>query len=304
MTKEETLQKIIRLKKEKNAVILAHYYVADELQAIADYTGDSFYLSQKAAESKAAVIVFCGVRFMGESAKILCPDKTVYLPCATADCPMAHMATAEGIQKMREEADDLAVVCYINSTAELKSLSDVCVTSSNALRIVKSLKEENIYFIPDANLGRFVQKQCPEKNFYFSGGFCCVHSHLCAEDVAAARKAHPECPVLVHPECREEVTSAADFVGSTKAMIEYAESSEKKAFIIGTECGILYELKKRCPDKAFYLLTDGMVCRDMKKITADGVLAALEGRLAPVELPEDVLKSAAGCLKRMLEAGK
>ena len=303
MTKEEKIERILQLKKERNAVILAHYYVADDLQAIADYTGDSFYLSQMAARSDADVIVFCGVRFMGESAKILSPQKTVYLPCLTADCPMAHMASASEIARLREELPDLAVVCYINSDVELKALSDVCVTSSNALKIVKSLPQENIYFIPDANLGRFIEAKCPDKFFYYSDGFCCVHAHLRADDVENAKRAHPGCPVLVHPECRAEVTSRADYVGSTKGMIEYAASIPDREIIVGTECGILFELRRRCPDKVFHLLKDDMVCRDMKKLTLDGLLDALEGRLAPVEIPEETAEKAAGCLRRMLELG-
>ena len=304
MTREETKEKILRLKEERNAVILAHYYVADELQEIADFTGDSFYLSQRAAESAASVIVFGGVRFMAESAKILSPQKTVYLPCPTADCPMAHMASAERVRAMREEVDDLAVVCYINSTAELKACSDVCVTSSNAVKIVRALKEENIYFIPDGNLGRFVEKQCPDKNFYFSDGFCCVHAHLRADDVNKARAAHPEAKLMVHPECREEVVALADFVGSTKAMIEYAQKSADKSFIVGTERGILFELTRRCPEKSFFLLTDDMTCRDMKKLDLSQVLAALEGKIAPVELTKEEIQAGRGCLEKMLELGK
>lgn len=304
MTTEEMKERILQLKREKNAVILAHYYVADELQELADFTGDSFYLSQRAAESEADVIVFCGVRFMGESAKILCPKKTVYLPEPTADCPMAHMASVEGIEKIKEETDDLAVVCYINSTAELKAHSDVCVTSSNALKIVKSLPQENIYFIPDGNLGRFVEKQCPEKNFYFSDGFCCVHAHLRASDVEAAKREHPGLKVLVHPECREEVTALADFVGSTKGIIEFATKSEDQGFIIGTEQGVLYELKKRNPEKQFYLLKSDMVCRDMKKLHLESLLNALEGEVPEVTLSETERKAAEICLLKMLQLGK
>lgn len=304
MTAEEMKERIRRLKRERNAVILAHYYVADELQELADFTGDSFYLSQRAAESEADVIVFCGVRFMGESAKILCPDKTVYLPEPKADCPMAHMASVEEIERMRAEIPDLAVVCYINSTAELKAHSDVCVTSSNALKIVKALPEENIYFIPDGNLGRYVQAACPEKNFYFSDGFCCVHAHLRATDVEAARTAHPDCKVLVHPECRKEVCERADYVGSTKGIVEYAASSGEKAFIIGTEKGVLYELRRRAPEKAFYPLTSDMVCRDMKKLTLESLLFALEGKVEDVTLTAEEIAAATKCLTRMLEMGK
>lgn len=304
MNTEETKARIEKLKKEKNAVILAHYYVADELQELADFTGDSFYLSQRAAESDAEVIVFCGVKFMAESAKILCPGKKVYLPEPTADCPMAHMASVGGIEKIREEVGDIAVVCYINSTAELKEHSDVCVTSSNALKIVKGLEEENVYFIPDGNLGRYVQAQCPEKNFYFSDGFCCVHAHLRAADVLAAKEAHPGCKVLVHPECRKEVCELADYVGSTKGMIEYASESADEEFIVGTESGILYELKRRNPNKRFFLLTSDMVCRDMKKLTLESLLFALEGKVEETIVPEETAQKAKKCLTRMLEMGK
>lgn len=304
MTREEMKERIRRLKKERNAVILAHYYVADDLQELADYTGDSFYLSQRAAESTADEIIFCGVRFMGESAKILCPEKRVYLPEPKADCPMAHMASVEEIGRMREEYPDLAVVCYINSTAELKAHADVCVTSSNALKIVKALKEENIYFIPDGNLGRFVEAACPEKNFFFSDGFCCVHAHLRASDVLAAKREHPGVKVLVHPECRKEVCDLADYVGSTKGIIEYATKSEDKAFVIGTEQGVLYELNRRAPGKIFYPLTSDMVCRDMKKLTLESLLNALEGRVEEVTLTPSEIEKAKNCLQRMLEMGK
>lgn len=301
MTVEE---RILQLKKEKNAVILAHYYVKDELQGIADYTGDSFYLSEQAAKSDADVIVFCGVRFMGESAKILSPGKTVYLPFPTADCPMAHMASVSGVKKIREEVEDVAVVCYINSTAELKAVSDVCVTSSNALKIVRALPQKNVYFIPDGNLGRYVESLCPEKTFYFSDGCCPVHAALTAADAERAKAAHPGAKLLVHPECRAEVTALADYVGSTKGMIEYASASEEKTFVVGTEEGILCELKKRNPDKEFFFITSGMVCPDMKKIELKGVVDALEGKLPEVTLSDREIEAAKGSLTKMLELGK
>lgn len=301
MTIEE---RIVQLKREKNAVILAHYYTSAAVQAIADYTGDSFYLSQKAAESEADVIIFCGVRFMGESAKILCPEKKVYLPDCTADCPMAHMASVAGVQKIRSEVEDVAVVCYINSSAALKAASDICVTSSNALKIVRALPQKNIYFIPDGNLGRYVEGQCPQKKFYFSDGFCPVHARLAVKDVLAAKKAHPGVKVLVHPECRAEVVALADYAGSTKGMIDFATASEERAFIVGTEEGIFYELKKRNPEKEFFLLTSDMVCSDMKKIDLQSVLEALEGKRAEVELPSENILAARASLERMLALGK
>ncbi|MBD9267489.1 MAG: quinolinate synthase NadA, partial [[Ruminococcus] torques] len=218
-------EEIEQLKKEKNAVILAHYYVRPEVQEIADYIGDSFYLSKVAVELEEQTIVFCGVSFMGESAKVLNPQKTVLMPDAKADCAMAHMADEETIRAMRKKYDDLAVVCYINSTAELKRLSDVCVTSANAVRIVKALPNKNIFFIPDENLGRFVAKQVPEKNFIFNDGYCHVHASIRKDQVEAAKKAHPNAPFIVHPECRPEILDLADFIGSTSEIIDYASSA-------------------------------------------------------------------------------
>ena len=202
-------------KERADAVVLAHYYVDGAVQEMADYVGDSFYLAKVAAKEKKSTIVFCGVRFMGESAKILNPGSRVLLPDAQADCPMAHMAQVAQIQKLRAEVPDLAVVCYINSSAELKAHSDVCVTSSNAVKVVSALPQKNILFIPDKNLGSFVAKQLPGRNFYYSGGYCPVHAVLLAEDVLAEKRAHPAAEVLVHPECTEEVVKAADFAGST-----------------------------------------------------------------------------------------
>lgn len=217
-----TIDKIKELKKERNAVILAHYYVNDEVQAIADYVGDSFYLSKIAAKAEADTILFCGVSFMGESAKILNPAKTVLMPDMQADCPMAHMADFNKIEEMRNQYTDLAVVCYINSTAELKTHSDVCVTSSNALKIVKALPNQHIYFIPDENLGRYVASQVPDKHFIFNDGYCHVHTSISAEHVKKAKEDHPGAEILVHPECTMGVLAFADYIGSTSGIIDYA----------------------------------------------------------------------------------
>ena len=225
---ESIKEEIEKLKKEKRAIILAHYYVPGEVQEIADYIGDSYFLSKKARETEAEMILFAGVSFMGESAKILNPERTVLLPDAQADCPMAHMASREKIREMREKYEDLAVVCYINSTAELKTMSDVCVTSSNAVDIVKKLPNKNIFFIPDGNLGAYVAAQVPEKNIIVNEGYCPVHREIQEEDVKNARKEHPKASVLVHPECVSEVVRTADFVGSTSEIIQYACQSEKK----------------------------------------------------------------------------
>ena len=298
---DEKVQRIQQLKKEKNAVILAHYYMRGEVQAVADYVGDSFYLSRIAEQVEEPVIVMCGVRFMGESAKILNPSKTVLLPAANADCPMAHMATVERVREVRAQYSDLAVVCYVNSTAELKRSADVCVTSSNALKIVRSLPQKNIFFIPDENLGRFVAAQAPEKHFIFNDGCCPVHSYLTADDVKAAHTAHPDALVLVHPECRPEVVALADYAGSTAGIIHYAKDSDASQFIIGTEHGVLYDLEKECPDKTFYPLHEDQICPNMKRVTLDKVIAVLESGAPALEMDADSARLARVPLQRMLE---
>lgn len=286
-------------KERADAVVLAHYYVDGAVQEMADYVGDSFYLAKVAAKEKRSTIVFCGVRFMGESAKILNPGSRVLLPDAQADCPMAHMAQVAQIQKLRAEVPDLAVVCYINSSAELKAHSDVCVTSSNAVKVVSALPQKNILFIPDKNLGSFVAKQLPGRNFYYSGGYCPVHAVLLAEDVLAEKRAHPAAEVLVHPECTEEVVKAADFAGSTAEIIAYAEAGAAREFILGTEPGVLHELERRCPGKKFYPVTP--VCRDMKRITPEKVLACLTGGGYEVKMGAELMDAARAPLARMLE---
>ena len=286
-------------KERADAVVLAHYYVDGAVQEMADYVGDSFYLAKVAAKEKRSTIVFCGVRFMGESAKILNPGSRVLLPDAQADCPMAHMAQVAQIQKLRAEVPDLAVVCYINSSAELKAHSDVCVTSSNAVKVVSALPQKNILFIPDKNLGSFVAKQLPGRNFYYSGGYCPVHAVLLAEDVLAEKRAHPAAEVLVHPECTEEVVKAADFAGSTAEIIAHAEAGAAREFILGTEPGVLHELERRCPGKKFYPVTP--VCRDMKRITPEKVLACLTGGGYEVKMGAELMDAARAPLARMLE---
>lgn len=293
-----------RLKKEKDVVILAHYYVDGEVQKIADYVGDSYYLSKVATEVKQSSILFCGVSFMGETAKILNPQKQVIMADASADCPMAHMIDADRIKQVREEYQDVAVVCYVNSTAEIKALSDVCVTSSNAIQVVKKLSEKNIFFIPDNNLGRYVALRVPEKNFIFHDGFCHVHKSITAENVLKAKQVHPDALVLTHPECTEEVIAISDFVGSTSQIIEYAGKSNNEKFIICTEMGIFFELQEKNPDKKFYSVGHRQFCPNMKRITVEKVVRALENPSAFVELPENVIKSASKPLVRMLELAK
>ena len=286
-------------KERADAVVLAHYSVDGAVQEMADYVGDSFYLAKVAAKEKRSTIVFCGVRFMGESAKILNPGSRVLLPDAQADCPMAHMAQVAQIRKLRAEVPDLAVVCYINSSAELKAHSDVCVTSSNAVKVVSALPQKNILFIPDKNLGSFVAKQLPGRNFYYSGGYCPVHAVLLAEDVLAEKRAHPAAEVLVHPECTEEVVKAADFAGSTAEIIAHAEAGAAREFILGTEPGVLHELERRCPGKKIYPVTP--VCRDMKRITPEKVLACFTGGGYEVKMGAELMDAARAPLARMLE---
>lgn len=297
-------KEIEALKRERDAVILAHYYVPEDVQACADYIGDSFYLSKVAAGLAAKTLVFAGVSFMGESAKILSPDKKVLMPEPEADCPMAHMADKERIQAMREKYPDLAVVCYINSTAELKTYSDICVTSANAVKIVKGLPNQHVYFIPDGNLGRYVAQQVPEKEIILNDGFCPVHKEVTPEQVLLVKKEHPDAEFLVHPECREEVVALADYAGSTSGIIKYATESEKKEFIIGTENGVFYELKEKNPDKTFYPVAGGQLCPGMKSVTLEKVRDCLKYETGEVFVDENLRRESNIPLNRMLEAGK
>lgn len=300
-----TLQEqIVQLKTKKNAVILAHYYVDGEVQEIADYVGDSYYLAKIASTTGAETIVFCGVSFMGESAKILNPDKTVLMPDMDADCPMAHMASPSKIKEMKEKYDDLAVVCYINSTAALKELADVCVTSSNAMKIVKALPNKNIFFIPDENLGRYIASMVPEKNFIFNDGYCHVHADLTLEKIQNAKKEHPKAQLLIHPECRMEALREADFIGSTSEIIDYAAKSSAEEFLIATETGVFYELQAENPDKRFYPIKEEQICPNMKLITLEKVLACLEEGCNPVAVPDSLRINAGASLNRMLELAK
>lgn len=299
-----TLKQIEKLKKEKNAVILAHYYVANEVQEIADYIGDSYYLAKIAKTVDANTIVFCGVSFMGESAKILNPNKTVLVPDMSADCPMARMATVEKIKEMREKYDDLAVVCYINSTAELKCYSDVCVTSSNAVKIVKSLPNKNIFFIPDENLGRYVSQQVPEKNIILNNGFCHVHTSISVEALKSMKEKYPNAKVLAHPECREELLKVADCIGSTSEIIEYATKSDESEFIICTENGVNFELGMKNPNKKFYFPSSNPICPNMKLNTVEKVLNVLENNTNEVKVSDDLMEKSLIPLNRMLEMAK
>lgn len=297
---DDLVAQISGLKREKQAVIVAHNYQADAIQAIADVVGDSFALSKYCAANDARVIVFCGVRFMAESAKILSPAKTVLLPEPNAGCPMADMITAVALRKAKKKYPQAAVVCYINSPAEVKAESDICCTSSNAVEVVNSVKQRDILFVPDLNLGHFVSKTIPEKNIIFWHGFCPTHHQTEAEEALQMKQLHPNALLLVHPECPESIVKIADFVGSTQQIIDFASGSDDQEFIIGTERGVLCALAKANPGKKFYMMTRGLLCPDMKKITLKSVYDSLNDMQYQIELNPVVITSARRALDKML----
>lgn len=298
----ELTQEIKRLKAERNAVIVAHNYQVDEVQDIADYIGDSFYLSKICAQSAAETIVFCGVRFMAESAKILSPEKTVLLPEAHAGCPMADSIKPEDVRKLKAEHPDAVVVCYINSSVEVKAECDICCTSSNAVRIVRGLKEKEVIFVPDRNLGSYVASQVPDKKVFLFDGCCITHARVTMKELQAARTLYPDAPVAVHPECSPEIVAAADFAGSTSEIIDFCHQSDAKRILIGTEMGVLHKLKKDNPEKEFYLLTPRLICTNMKMTSLQSVYRALAENQTQVEVEESIRLRARTCLERMLNA--
>lgn len=300
---DELLQKLAKLKKERNAIILAHYYVEDEIQKVADYIGDSYYLSKIATTVPEKVIVFAGVNFMADSAKVLNPQKIVLLPDITADCPMAHMVTVEKIRKVREMYDDVAVVCYINSSVEIKAEADVCVTSANAVKVTKALPNKNIFFVPDKNLAHFVAEKIPEKNFIYNDGFCHVHNNMSLDYILEMKEEYPDLQVLVHPECPRAILEHADYIGSTSGIINYATESDAKEFLVCTEIGVLHELEEKNPNKTFYY-SEVNVCPNMKKITLKKIVDSLETMRPQVEVAESIRQKALKPLERMLELAK
>lgn len=298
----ESLKKVItKLKKKRNAVIIAHNYQRDEVQEIADISGDSLALAQAAVRTDAEVIVFCGVHFMAESASILNPDKKVLLPVVEAGCPLADMITSEKLRAKKKQYPDAAVVCYVNTSAEVKAESDIACTSSNAVEIVRSLKEKQIIFIPDKNLGRYVQGQVPEKEIILWEGFCPTHIRVHEEDVIKAKKLHPGSEVIAHPECTPEVLALADHICSTGGMFKYVKQSKSKEFIIATEAGMLYKLQKENPDKKFYLPTQNLICANMKLITLGWVAHSLEKLVYEVKVSDEVIEKALKALGKMLK---
>lgn len=293
-------ERLMELKKERNAIILAHYYQRDEIQEVADFRGDSFLLAQKAAETDADTIVFCGVHFMGESAKILAPNKTVIIPDERAGCPMADMVNVEGLRELKRKHPNAKVVTYINSSAEIKAETDIVCTSANAVKVIQSVDADEIIWVPDKNLGDYVSKFTDKKMIIWEG-YCNTHDMLTVKDVVEMRAQYPNAQFVVHPECRPEVVKMADFVGSTTAIIKYCRESEHQEFIVGTEDGTGYQLRKDSPNKTFHFASKYLVCPNMKVNNLKKLVRCLETMQPQIHVPEDVAAKARLALERMLQ---
>lgn len=304
MNVHELQEEILRLKKEKDICILAHAYQSEPILEIADYIGDSYGLSVQASRDAHQNVIMCGVRFMAETCKVLSPEKRVYLPNPAAGCPMAEQLDLEMLEALKKKYPGYAVVAYINTTSELKTACDVCVTSSSAVQICRAMDEDKILFIPDPNLGRYVAEQVPEKTFAFYSGGCPRHMMMSGQDVKRAKAAHPNALLLVHPECRAEVVSAADYIGSTTGIMSYAKKSDAEEFIIGTEISIVEHLQYACPEKRFYPLSADLTCQNMRITTLMDVYHCIEGTGGEeIVLPENVMAGAGRCINRMIELG-
>lgn len=299
----ELKPKIEQLKRERNAVILAHNYQLDEIQAVADYIGDSFYLSKVAAGIDCDVIVFGGVRFMAETAKLLSPERVVLLPELDAGCPLADTISDEDVRELKRRHPGAPVVCYINSSAAVKAESDICCTSANAVKVVASLPDRKVIFVPDENLGNYVAQQLPDKELILWQGCCVTHAKVKPDAIPALRQKYPDAKILVHPECAPAVVELADFVGSTSAIIQYAENSAAGVFIIGTEVGVLCWLRKSRPEKQFYLLHPGLVCPNMKKNRLQSIYDALTNNQYSIQVDAAIAAKAKQAISRMMEVG-
>lgn len=308
MTKKQMISEIIRIKEEKNILILAHYYQNPEIQELADYVGDSYQLSVIAKQTNANAIIFCGVHFMAESAKLLSPEKDVYLPVKTAGCYMADTITYEKLKSFKENHPEYRIIGYVNTSAKVKSLCDVCVTSANALKILAHYQNDKVMYIPDQNLAKYANDLNPSHPIEYWDGCCDIHHNLSTTMVKMMKEVHPEAEVIIHPEAKLEVLKLADFVGSTKGMIEYVKSSSAPAFIVGTEEGILFELQKENPQKKFYLLSPTLKCHSMKMTTIEDVYQTIiqdpNGRYLKIEISDDVATKAQAALDKMLELSK
>ena len=301
---QDLKEKIQKLKLEKNAIILAHYYQNDDIQEIADFVGDSYYLSKVAKECIQQTIVFCGVKFMAESAKILSPEKTVLLPNIESGCTMAEMINGEDVRQLKKEHPKAKVVCYINSTAEVKAESDICCTSSNALKIINKLNSDEIIFIPDKNLGGYINEKAHVKNMILWNGFCRVHEFVNVDEIMKVKNEHKNIKVLVHPECNKEVRELADFIGSTGGIIDYVKKDTDEKYMIVTEEGILYSLKNKNPNKQFITPITPMTCCSMKKNTLNDVYESLLNKQHEVTIDENIRKAAHKCLIAMHEMAR
>lgn len=302
----DKFEKIRQLKQEKDVVILAHYYVDGDVQEVADFVGDSYALAKKASQVSQQNILFAGVSFMGESAKLLNPDKHVYMVDATAGCGMADMINAKQVRDKRAEYPEAAVVCYVNSSAEVKAESDVCVTSSNAVKVVGSMEQKQIFFIPDSHLAHFVADALPEKEFIYHDGYCPIHQKISRESLWMAKEEHPDALVLAHPECALEILELSDYVGSTADIIAYVRGCEAREYIIATETGVFHQLKKENPEKKFYPVNNCQVCADMKKVTMGKIENILKNLDAQEEiiLDDKIMEQAKRPLEQMLILAK
>ena len=298
------IEKIKKLKEEKNAIILAHSYQNIEIDEVADFVGDSLYLSQMAKKTNADIIVFAGVYFMAQTAKIISPDKKVLLPNVKAGCLMADMINYKQMVAFKQKYPNLPVVCYINSTAEVKAECDICCTSSNALEIVKSLNTDKVLFVPDANLGKWVEGQLDGVEVITYDGNCPVHNDITTEDIINAREKYPNAKILIHPECKPKVSNLGDYVGSTSGIINYVKNSEHNQFVIVTEKGVVDRLRRDYPDKEFILIKNNMLCESMKLTTLEEILHSLENEVNEITLDEEIRQASAGCIEKMLKVSK
>ena len=298
------IEKIKKLKEEKNAIILAHSYQNIEIDEVADFVGDSLYLSQMAKKTNADIRVFAGVYFMAQTAKIISPDKKVLLPNVKAGCLMADMINYKQMVAFKQKYPNLPVVCYINSTAEVKAECDICCTSSNALEIVKSLNTDKVLFVPDANLGKWVEGQLDGVEVITYDGNCPVHNNITTDDIISAREKYPNAKILIHPECKPKVSHLGDYVGSTSGIINYVKNSEHNQFVIVTEKGVVDRLRRDYPDKEFILIKNNMLCESMKLTTLEEILHSLENEVNEITLDEEIRQASAGCIEKMLKVSK
>ena len=296
----ELQKEIIRLKEATDTLVLAHYYQTLDIQDVADVVGDSFEMARRAKEAEQNTIIVCGVHFMAESAKILSPEKTILLPAPDAGCPMADMVTAEDVLALREKHPKAQVMCYVNSSAAVKAVSDVCCTSSSAVRIAQALDTEEIIFVPDRNLGRYVAEQVPEKRFFFHPGFCPIHDRVTAEQARVAKERYPNAVFAAHPECQEEVLDLADFIGSTSQIIAFARETDAMEIIIGTEIGVLELLQREMPEKRIFSVTASFVCPNMKKTSLQDLYNSLATGIYEIEMTQAEIEAAKSSLDRMI----